>query len=203
MIIGFTGKIGAGKDTAGAYLVDKYGFTRISFAEKLKQSAAACLGINPGAWEHLKNNPNAYVEIHVFDKPDSFSGTEVASVTVREFLQNYGTEAHRDIFGDDFWVDQGLAGVSYYNDYVVTDVRFQNEAEAIRDRGGIVLQINRNTDSSDTHASEAGIPDYLLDGKIANIGSKEQLYVLLDALIDRVNLAPKPYNPEREEASEL
>ena len=44
MIIGLTGYKGSGKDTAASHLVEKYGFTRVAFADKLKKSAAACFG---------------------------------------------------------------------------------------------------------------------------------------------------------------
>ncbi len=186
MIIGFTGKIGAGKDTAGAYLVEKYGFERISFAAKLKESAAACFGINPEAWEHLKNNENAWVSVEIFDGPGSQGSTEVGAVTVREFLQNYGTEAHRDIFGQDFWVQQAIYNCSPTKNYVVTDVRFDNEAIAIKRKNGLVIQVNREDATEVTHSSEIGVSADLIDGKVANIGSIDQLHVLLDVLMERV-----------------
>lgn len=185
MIIGFTGLKGSGKDTAGAYLVEKYGFTRISFADKLKQSAAACFGINPGAWDHLKNKTNAFVEVKIYIDP---LPTEVASITVREFLQRYGTEAHRDIFGPDFWVKEALNFDWSEGDYVFTDVRFPNEAEAIKERRGYVIQVTRKGSVKDTHASEIDLPSALIDGKIANNGTKEKMYVLLDTLVERLRL---------------
>lgn len=184
MIIGFCGKIGAGKDTAGAYLVEKHGFERISFAHKLKVSAAACFGIDPKFWEEWKNNPMMTVSIAHLENEDV-----EAIVSVREFLQKYGTEAHRDVFGYNFWVDQALNDVDPNKNYVITDVRFDNEAIAVHEHRGLVIQLTRNSNVKDTHASEAGIPESLIDGKVANNGSKEQLYVLLDTLIERSLLA--------------
>lgn len=185
MIVGFCGKIGAGKDTAGAYLVNHWGFNRISFAEKLKQSAAACFGISPDKWESWKNDPNVTVSVL------NGNGEPMAEVTCREFLQRYGTEAHRGVFGYNFWVEQAIKEIPDWSfahgqkNYVFTDVRFSNEAEAIHELGGRVLQIYKDGGSTkDVHSSEVGLPEDLIDGKIANIGSLDQLYVLLDALVD-------------------
>jgi hypothetical protein len=106
------------------------------------------------------------VEIVVYDQefhetnPDG--GREIASVTVREFLQRYGTEAHREVFGDSFWLDvierrmtELATGVVPWK-IVVTDVRFDNEAALIRKHGGIVVEVYRPqvVDAGDTHASE-------------------------------------------------
>lgn len=191
MIVGFCGKIGAGKDTAGAYLVDRWGFKRISFADKLKDSAAACFGIKPKDWEELKNAPDARITITRDLGPTNREAYTVASVSCREFLQFYGTEAHRKVFGDNFWVEQAIKEIPDWSfahgqkNYVFTDVRFSNEAEAIHELGGRVLQIYKDGGSTkDVHSSEVGLPEDLIDGKIANIGSLDQLYVLLDALVD-------------------
>lgn len=188
MIIGFCGQKGAGKDTAGDYLVKKYEFERLSFAAKLKESAAALFGINSSIWEDLKNKEDARVILEVgYSNQNMISGQELSNISVREFLQRYGTESHRDIFGFNFWVDQAFRNIDLTKNWVITDVRFANEAIAVHEHKGKVIQITRNGSVKDSHASEAGLPEPLIDGKIANNGSIKQLHLLLDTLMERLN----------------
>lgn len=172
-LIGLAGLKGSGKDTAGAYLVERYGFVRKSFAAPLKESVAAALHV-PVEWlETDKNDPNACV---IYDR-----GNETVRLTVREFLQRYGTEAHRDVFGVDFWTKQLIDALDGGN-VVITDMRFLNETQAVRDAGGITLLIDRPAvaGSGDTHSSEELPPADLIDYVIVNDGSIEDLHVALD-----------------------
>ena len=70
-------------------------------------------------------------------------------------------------------------------DVVVTDARFPNEGELIYELGGVVIEIQREgVDTTDTHASEAGLPDWLIAGVVINDGTPGQLaaYVLAGAI---------------------
>jgi Deoxynucleotide monophosphate kinase len=158
MIVGLTGRKGHGKDTAAAELVWRNGWTRLAFADALKESAAALFDVPVETWDVLKNNPHALVSLT--------APAYGSSMTVREFLQRYGTEAHREVFGDSFWLDviekqlaasrsSRLHSAGWPN-IVVTDVRFDNEAALIRKYGGIVVEVYRPqvVDAGDTHASE-------------------------------------------------
>lgn len=65
-----------------------------------------------------------------------------------------------------------------YPNWVITDVRFPNEVEAIKDRSGIMIRINRpETDSNaGTHLSETALDDYQdWDIVINNNGTIEDL----------------------------
>jgi hypothetical protein len=165
VIVGLVGKKSSGKDTAGAFLVDDHGFIRHSFADALKQSAAALFDVPVETWDELKNNEAAHVTLH--GPGISNSGVVPwAALTVREFLQRYGTEAHRDVFGGDFWVKvaraamlktlmQGGDDPMHAPSIVVTDVRFPEEAQTIRDLGGMIVRVVRpEVEVGDTHASE-------------------------------------------------
>ena len=193
MIVGINGFKGSGKDTIGAYLVEKYGFERKSFAAKLKESAAAIWDIDPSLWEEFKNDPNMRVMLY---RADDFEIEEVGhnvpedkfyfnTITARVFLQRYGTEAHRDVFGDDFWVYHGLEDVNLRRDYVITDARFENELDAIKALGGYNIRVIRSglTDE-DTHASEVVPPAHLIDYEIENNGTIENLYERVDEFIE-------------------
>jgi len=152
MIIGFGGALGSGKDTAGRRLAQMVDMPaqQISFASKLKASVAALLDVDVADFDQWKNDPDAklYLAIGYETFEETVKGTVLEQpkitreFTFREILQRYGTEAHRDVFGQDFWVDQALdAATDPSVLYYVTDVRFDNEVEGIKARGGEVVQI--------------------------------------------------------------
>lgn len=156
MLIGLAGYKGSGKDTVGAYLVEKHDFTRLAFAHKLKQSVDGLMNTSIEQQDSWKNDPD--VKVVIVRDVDGQYPTILKSQTFREFLQRYGTEAHRDIFGDDFWVNAILPEVFRHENkkLVVTDVRFQNEADRIVELGGIIAVVERPIASHahDLHASE-------------------------------------------------
>jgi hypothetical protein len=106
---------------------------------------------------------------------------------VRTYLQRYGTEAHRDIFGCDFWVDQGMrraqevrAASNPCTIPVFTDVRFENEALTIKGMGGEIWHVRGLDEDTGLHASEAPLPVSLIDRHIDNT-AREDSFAGLDA----------------------
>jgi hypothetical protein len=176
MIIGLSGIKGSGKDTVGAYLLKEHGFERKAFADPLKKSIAALFDIPFKDVDTLKIDNEAKVEVTTSLGLGLHSG-----LSFREFLQRYGTEAHREIFGFDFWLDQTLPMGGYYpgRAIVVTDVRFRNEAERVRALGGINWLVLRETvrpeETTPQHSSE--VCDYLdlIDHGIDNNGTIDEL----------------------------
>lgn len=178
MLIGLHGKKRSGKDAAYARISKLYGsqykVRRASFADLLYESAAEAVDVTVGDLQDYKSDP--YIRVQVVNlRPfpsANFVGQEVISdLTIREFLQRYGTEAHRDVFGDDFWVDQ--VDLFHGTDEIVvcTDVRFENEARAILRSGGVVVQVLGPDDvegADDTHASETPLPEDLVTYRLDN-----------------------------------
>lgn len=177
MLIGLNGLLGAGKDQVykriAAGVVPDYlqaePVVRISFADKLKISAAAALGVygpyseDPIAWMNGVKD-NGRIVVHNGDGV-------VHSVTGRQYLQWYGTESHRDVFGTDFWVDMALPPDFDHRGKIVcvTDVRFPNEIARVKMLGGHIWRIiGDTTASADTHASEVPLADEFVDVDIAN-----------------------------------
>lgn len=165
MILGLHGKIGSGKNECARRLavISALPVIEVSFAAKLKQSAAALLGCSVDDLERWKNDPQKIVAIGA-----ALDGYDIATLpgftqTLRSFLQRYGTEAHRDIFGEDFWLDAALpihsVAVGAYSDalYVVTDVRFENEAQRVRDLGGVVVRVVGPNNETGDHRSERAL----------------------------------------------
>jgi dephospho-CoA kinase len=178
MLLALSGAKNSGKDVVGEYLVKKYGFKRIAFADKLKKSVTALFDIDASLLEELKNSNDT---IMFFDK----NGNAWFSMTFRELLQRYGTEAHRDVFGKDFWIDHALKGINPNDDIVITDCRFENEIEKVKSLGGEIARIVReDLVSKDSHSSEVEPPLHLIDYFLINDKTLEDLYNEVDDLIN-------------------
>lgn len=207
-IIGFTGKMGSGKDTALARLQHLFGeatYRKASFAEPLKRSAAALFGVEVEMLEAWKNEPS--IRVSVLDLRGA--GRDLGrSLSVRELLQRYGTEAHRDVFGEDFWVQAAMHQISLRKRQdamlrigpsidVFTDVRFENEARAIVELGGLIYEIEGPplpdrpdgvAEREATHASESGIPRELIHDTIDN-SSRPSFEVMAEGDPDKAKMA--------------
>lgn len=140
MIVGLLGFIGSGKGTAGDILKDM-GFTPISFAKGVKDVTAEMFG-----WpRHLLEGDTQHSR-EWREKPDDFWSYEFGKeFTPRLALQLMGTEVGRDVFHKDFWVIKlkNYIDNAPEQDYVITDVRFQNEIQFINRFGGTLIEIKR------------------------------------------------------------
>jgi len=95
---------------------------------------------------------------------------------VRRLLQVYGTDVMRRQFGENVWVDLAYSGKDPADHWVVTDCRFKNEADGIRDHGGFVVRINRpGVEPPNLHPSEVDLLDYDFDYTIDNDGTLDDL----------------------------
>lgn len=175
--VGLNGKKGSGKDTVGQILIEEFDYKQASFARLLKVSVASLFGIDVDDIERAKNDPQAQVTFWIPTGLDGESPIKVTQ-TLREFLQRYGTEAHRDVFGDDFWVEQATKQLDIWDGsrYVFTDARFPNELRTIHSLGGTNVRILRpEVDDGDGHASEAEPPKDLIDRYLHNTGTIDDL----------------------------
>jgi len=188
MLIGVNGIKGSGKDTVGQYLVENYGFKRLSFAQKLKDSAAALFDIEASEWEKLKDNDLVRIELWVNNR-------QHRTISARYFLQLYGTESHRNIFGDDFWVDTLFKDFDAWDgkNYVITDARFNNELKAIKERNGFNIRVVRQEGSRiiDPHVSEAMPARIYLDYDIYNDAGFDHLYKQVDDFMAKFPMIEK------------
>lgn len=182
MLIGLTGRAQSGKDTVYQELSVLYGpvrnVERRAFADRLYESAAQALGVAASDLREWKLDDRVSLEVVDRDPGVSFARVgHLVRLTVREYLQRYGTEAHRDVFGEGFWVDALDLTHGDHDLVVVTDVRFPNEAEAIRAHGGHVVRVVGPPTVDDDHPSEAPIEDHLVDHVLDNTrrdGTPEQ-----------------------------
>ncbi len=170
-LIGLTGLAKSGKDTIAALLFHYHDFTPMAFAGPLKEAAEAAFGL-PSFYFHDQDLKEQVL---------SYWG-----MTPREILQKMGTEAMQPVFGKDFWVRRWIAGYAALKDtdnVVVSDVRFQAEADAVRGLGGTIIHVKRQgaglCGDLAEHSSEAGVMYADGDVVLENNGTIEDLKKVL------------------------
>lgn len=158
MLLGFTGFGGSGKDSAADMLIERIGgWTKMGFADALRQMA---LAINPRIRTGLKHYAEADGTTPYADLVRAVGYKRAKQFPdVREFLQRLGTEAIRDVIGPDIWVEilaERIEAALHSVNIVITDVRFPNEAQRIRDLGGYLVRVVRpGVGPVNAHASES------------------------------------------------
>jgi len=171
--IGLSGWAKSGKDTVAQYLVENHGFTRISFADPMREALLALDPYVPYMGLHMRLSG----VIH-------FRGWDNAKRDVpeiRELLQRFGTEVGRNMFGQDFWVNQAIEKATRYEKVVFSDCRYNNEADAVKAIGGVVWRIFRPEVSAvNDHTSEQDLNNYPFDSHIQNDSTLENLHTLIE-----------------------
>ena len=100
----------------------------------------------------------------------------LVKLTPRKLLQLLGTECGRQIIHPNIWVNSLFADYKKDSNWIITDVRFPNEAQAIKDKGGIMIRINRPLYRlDDQHPSETALDNYNFDYVIENEGNIDEL----------------------------
>jgi hypothetical protein len=141
MIIGICGFIGSGKDTVADYLVNFHEFRRESFANTLKDAVAAVFG-----WDRTMLEGRTKEAREWREQVDPWWAERLAmpTLTPRWVLQYWGTEVCRRSFHDDIWIASLENKLRTSKDHVViSDCRFPNEIQSIRDAGGKIVWVQR------------------------------------------------------------
>ena len=171
MLIGLVGFKQVGKSTAAKYLEDKYGFTRHNFKDALVQE--------------LKDNfPNLIEELEIHYNLSTPQLFIQKPPLMRALMQNYGTDVRRKD-SPNYWTQQWVKNLDI-GKTVVDDVRFLNEAEAVKLGGGIIIRLTRSDiETGGTHLSETEQLEIVADHTIeCDPGDHEALYRALDDIIN-------------------
>jgi len=174
MLIALFGAPGAGKDTVAAHLVEKHGFVRVAFADKVRELAYEVLAptlrdvVDRKGWDYCKRELVIY----------------------REILERVGDGA-RKVFGNDFWIqqieDDVFDLVDSGKDVVITDLRKENEMRFVHDVE------SQDVDATIWHVIRQGCEKRPFDEwqekwaefKIYNNGEKEDLFRYVDEVLER------------------
>jgi hypothetical protein len=210
MIIGVTGFIGSGKDTVANYLTTFHGFKRISFAGTLKDACSAVFGWDR---EMLEGTTTSSREWREQVDPWWSERLNIPELTPRWVLQQWGTEVCRNGFHNDIWVASVENQLRKTKDnIVITDCRFANEVNAIKNAGGTSIRVERGEkpkwydaaiaynrgpngnslwslsktklDKQKVHASEYSSVGLTYDHYLNNNGSIDDLHTQVESIIN-------------------
>ena len=189
MIVGLAGYARVGKGAAAKSLTPR--FKTIAFADKLRE---VLLTLNPivgctdkGLSIHLLAVINEYGW-------EGYKHTEFRN-EIRRLIQTLGTDCGRNMLGQNIWIDATFAQMNapHEQDYVITDVRFPNEAKAIKDRGGHMIRVDRpGVGPINDHESETALDKYEYDAIIINEGSLAGLRWKLDHVVRHFEKSNEP-----------
>jgi hypothetical protein len=172
LLIGLTGRARSGKSTAAEHLVGTYLLEKYAFADPLRDGLMAIFNLVPTDFEgDRKEQPLPWLER-----------------SPRQLMQSMGTEWARNTVHPDVWVLLAEQNLDYLTNslsavigFVVSDVRFENEAHLIRRRGGTVIHIGRNdAQAVNPHISEAGVAVRQDDLILRNNGTVDEFLRSLD-----------------------
>lgn len=165
ILIGICGKARHGKDSVADHLIHRYKFTKASFATPVKEFAVKHFGL----------------------KPEEVYGDKTEKS--RCILQGIGNGC-REEFGKDIWIEKLLKNIAGVENVVISDVRYRNEAHAIKARGGYLIKVIRpdapEIECGANHPSEMEVYDIVPDFALHNDGDLNQLYYRMDGIFSIV-----------------
>ena len=195
-IIAISGKIGSGKDLTGSIIkeLSPYNNWEVKkFAGKLKEICSLIL-----------NFPVEYFEVPDFKQRELGSEWDYTkkedvktegnlsykkAMTVRDLLQLLGTNAFRDQVHPNIWVNALFSDYTQDSNWIITDCRFINEAEAIKKRGGVIVRIEREEESvRHDHSSESELDTWEFDYVIKNDSDIETLKEKVGKMLDDLDI---------------
>lgn len=179
--LGLCGKAGSGKDWVCSRLAEHVEVNRVCISENIKSMLLAL-------------DPKIEGRRRLQDITREEGGIENAKwiyPEIRRLLQRMGTQAGRATLGENVWIDAALRTGKEGALNVVTDVRFPNEAEAIRSAGGVLVRVVRpfslvRLDGPEaSHASEVLVDTLRVDHVFLNEPkrAKEQMKELLELVL--------------------
>jgi hypothetical protein len=212
VVIGIGGEKYSGKDTIADFFVERFDFTKISFADPLRDICSKASGIPVEEFlnEALKDEfiedvhfgidkVNALIEATNTYRP--LNQKERAAVTKalignkfdtrRKILQFVGSEVFRQVVEENFWVNILKSRVSQHKKVIVPDMRFENERAAINSMKGILMRVERpvrnQEGTPDRHISELSLGNANeYDVHVLNDSTLANLYQGLDVWYNHI-----------------
>lgn len=179
--VGFAGYGFAGKDTSADFLVDLFGYEKLSFADPLRSMASA---INP----IVDCGSHGVVRYREAIEQVGYTEAKKQFPEVRLFLQRFGTDAMRMCFAEDIWVELAAkAAGAIPNPVTFADVRFENEARFISDVGFVVKVERPGFEPVNEHASENDLNDWDFDYVLQNDGEVADLYLNIQDMMQELS----------------
>lgn len=192
-LVGVIGRAQHGKTSIGQVLEQYHGFRPVAFADALRD---AMLKLDPIVIFHgpPRNEVLTYSDVM---RELGYEEAKRTIPEVRRLLQVLGTEVVRDLVGENAWVDALDRTIFDDEDdleqFVITDVRFPNEANYVRRNKGILIKVVRPNFDNDVplHASERYVDELPFDYMVTNDGSLDDLAFRVEKVMILEHLTPK------------
>lgn len=169
ILLGLTGPAGCGKDTVADLLRIHHSFEKIALADPIKRGLEAMFGWQKHQWLDREWKERVQPEI---------------GFSPRKAMQTLGTGWGRNL-NDEIWIKvctqriNKLMGTYMFHGHkgiVVSDIRFENEADMIRKNGGILIHLSRqDIPQVRHHESENGVEFHRTDFLVQNNGTIDEL----------------------------
>ena len=182
ILLGFCGYATSGKDAAVSALCTGHGFVRVAFADALRDvlyDLDPVVGVvNDGGYERVATLVDRWGWDQAKQVPE-----------VRQLLQRLGV-AVRDHVNQDAWVTAAFDRAEGAERLAVSDVRFPNEAEAIKARGGHIVRVMRpGVTALNSHVSEHALDEWPEDFQLYNDRTLGDLGAEVDQLLARLGVS--------------
>lgn len=183
------------------WLEEQSKFEIKKFAGKLKQIASLLTGIDVEKFEDQE-----FKKTNLSDEWSYLQQSGRSKVwlpmTVRELLQKLGTEAMREGLHTNVWVNALFADYQPIgwepedvSNWIITDMRFPNEMEAVVEKNGITIRVVRDyalrggpEDPKNLHPSETALDGHTMHYEIINDGTIEDLVEKVREVLIKENI---------------
>lgn len=196
-VIGIAGRKRSGKDTVALMLEEEYGFKRLALADPLRECLSTFLGVSEPTDKEglvsfsvsqedlmemahlLRLDSSVFIE-RFREQMSGWCGQNCYTLPYRKLIQTVGTDICRAL-DEQVWIKRTMYEITMNkkyggrNKFVVSDIRFDNEAEFIHNLLGSVWCVTSARGEDDTHSSEKGVDEKYISCMIANNGTLEEL----------------------------
>lgn len=176
-LIALTGSKGCGKDTVGLYMKELFAdeAKTIAFADPIKLVVMDLFGLkDTDEYDKFKRTFVTY------QLPDCFSKQVQGRHLVREIgmlMRGYDEQQFVEYIKSTLLKEKDKI-------WVITDLRFENERQMVKELGGVVVKVpNEKKYSADTHITEKGFSSNNIDYILPNHGTTDMLLINLKSLL--------------------
>ncbi len=218
MIIGLSGYMGSGKSLAGMIIEtrtsgDRIPFKQKGFSIKLKQICSLLTGVPLEKFESQEFKKSklgkewddsfgidTYRDLLQVVGTDCMRDMVHPNIWVNALMADYQpiggyqtTDSKLGMAGTDITIPMPELDKDrrIFPNWVVVDCRFPNEAQAIKDVGGVIIRIQRVQNTKlreEMHSSETSLDNWPFDYVIDNNGSKDEFDQKIRAILEELKI---------------
>jgi hypothetical protein len=201
MIIAITGYKGSGKDTIADYIADVCNFGHVNFADSLREamriinpvvgSIVSDISVVSAVSGQRKETVVDFVRYN--DAVETYGYTDAKNIfpEIRRILQVFATDWARNQVDYNFWINLWMENFNPYSDYVISDLRFENEEIFLRSLVDknidvYIIRVIRTGYNGDDHESEKSIARIQQDHIIYNTSDIDSMLKQVDVFLSGI-----------------